>query len=315
MSRSISIASPPAFIDRWPPVVSWLQSMSFAPLFRSLPLARAFPSLPTVLALMLALSILQGCAILSPPPPRDGGSTISDAAREAKKKEEDKHERLVADDAQPDRASVFVDIDDCDHSHSRTRSSEGRPERHENPLRGLHVGLVTGAGAISGDAFNGFGLGGLQVGGRPTPRTRIDGTLFGIPTRLTRQGSLGGGLRNEIEIAADVSARYELTPDDVAIGVYPIVGFRMGTLLWDYASPIVVDDVDGPKKIEDDWLSYYAPYAGLGTSFLRAQHFQMGVNLTGGFRFYEDHTQEGLRNDTFRKANFFQVMLETTYRF
>ena len=247
MSRSIQLRSPGRFSNR---------------------------SISAVVAAMFALGLLEGCAVLSPPPPRAAGTGISDAAREAKKKEEDKHEHLSAGDPVPEERSATVEATVCEPSHRGAEPVELPRRERGNPLRGLHAGIVTGGGAISGGAFDGFGIAGIQISGYPAPRPRVDLMFLGLPTRFTWQGSHAGGLENEIDLAADGSARYYLTPDHSPIGVYPLAGFRFWTLFWDYANPIFVDD--------------------------------------GGVRFYDGHTQEGLRNDSFHASNFVQVMLETT---
>ncbi|HEY2954697.1 MAG TPA: hypothetical protein VGK89_05570, partial [Candidatus Eisenbacteria bacterium] len=132
---------------------------------------------------------------------------------------------------------------------------------------------------------------------------------------LTATSVAGQGLKDEVELAADLSVRYYLTPPHTFMGVYPLGGFRFGTLFWSYRKPVNVIADGGPKTIEDDYLNYFGFYGGLGVSLIQARHFSTGLNLTGGFRTYEDNTFEGFRNTLFPTTGYTQVSFEAIYRF
>jgi hypothetical protein len=116
-------------------------------------------------------------------------------------------------------------------------------------------------------------------------------------------------------VAADFSGRVQLTPRHAALGLHSILGFRAGTLLWDYRNPILLEEDGVTRSVGDDWINYYAPYAGLGVSLVRTERLEVGVQGVAGVRFYDRHTHEGLYNDRFGSAEFGQVTVETSVRF
>ena len=175
--------------------------------------------------------------------------------------------------------------------------------------------MAAGGGVLTGKNLGGFGLGGIQIGGYPAPRWRVDLLLLGVGANFTEESGLTASLKNQFELAADLSGRYYLTPEHTFLGVYPLAGFRFGTLFWDYANPILIEEDGETRKVEGDLINYYAPYVGLGTSLVQTRHFHLGGNLTVGARFYDAHTNEGLRNDLFRTAAFAQFLVETTVLF
>jgi hypothetical protein len=288
-------------------------------------------SVPTrngaLLALLAALLLTSGCAILSPPPPRTGGNTIGDAAREAKRKKEEprekddgqkkeeKHRRLVAGEREEPPPAVVVEVETQEDLEPEFESAPPRHDQARHVETPWRLGFVAGSGSVEGRTFEGTSLAGLVVCGTPTPRTRVDLALLATSARFTPESGFDGALVNPIELAADLSFRYQLTPGHTAMGIYPIAGMRFGTLFWDYRTPILLEEDGTTRRVGDDWINYFAPYAGIGIGILRTRHLEMGINFTGGVRFYDGHTQEGLRNDRFDTAGFGQVIAETTVRF
>jgi hypothetical protein len=154
----------------------------------------------------------------------------------------------------------------------------------------------------------------LQVGFFPSPRWRADVSLLGIGANFSGTSGLDQSFKNEYEVAVDVSGRYYLTPEKTFIGAYPIAGLRFGSLNWDYAREILIDD-GGTRRVTSDELFYFSPYVGMGTSLVQTRHFHLGAQLIGGGRFYGVHTQEGLANDLFKDGAFVQLLFETTVPF
>ncbi len=284
--------------------------------------ARLAPSAwlgPLVLVFVLA----QGCA-LGGGERRTGGSGLSQAAEEAKKEPEEKHKKLeagrpVEEDKDEDESEtvVIVDRDEPRVPPAPTAISISEPDRPPAPrsiYRRFHLGAVGGLGMVTGDNFGGYGAGGLQVGFFPAPRWRTDLQLLGIGTNLSETSGLRQSFKGEHEVALDVSGRYYLTRENTFVGAYPIVGFRFGSLNWDYAHPILVEE-NGIRRVTSDQLYYYSPYVGVGTSLVQTRHFHLGTQLIGGGRFYERHTREGFANDLFNDGGFMQLMFEMTVPF
>jgi len=177
------------------------------------------------------------------------------------------------------------------------------------------LGAVAGGGSLGGQEFEGFGLGGLDIGAFATDRLRFDLGLLALSPNLSATSLAGQGLTDELELAADVSARYYLTPPHTFLGLYPLAGMRFGTLFWSYRTPVNVIADGAPKTIEDDYLNYFALYGGLGVSLVQTRHFSTGVNLTTGFRAYGDKTYEGFHNTLFPTTGYTQLALEVVYKF
>ena len=270
-------------------------------------------------ALAAAMLFLSSCAVLSPPPPREGGSSLSTAATEAAKKDDDKQKTLVAgrrEHGHDHGTVVVVDAGErCDVPEREVEYAPPPEPPHAPGPRRMHVAFVTGASSVPGSAFHDFGLAGIQVGGRPSPHVELDAALLGASMAFNTTSGLVGAFDHPFEIAGDFSARFPLSADDEGPSLYPIVGFRAGSLLWDYHTPLTVSDQGDLRRVDSDWVNYYAPYAGIGATLARTGRFQLGMNVTGGARLWDNHSYEGFRNDTFHDAGFVQVMLEAGVRF
>jgi len=273
---------------------------------------RPFERLAAFLLATTLLTALESCAVLLPSPPRSGGSTLSDAARESKSEGEKKRD-LEAGRRKDPPICVAEEVvaQSCDPPESYERDIDPEPRR---PFQG-HIGLIGGAGTLSKTPDGGFGMGGVQFGGYPGDRWRVDLALLGLGADLSRRGGPVSALEHPFEMAGDVSARYHLTPGHARVGVYPLVGFRFGTQFWNYAKPLDVHDDGGSRTVQSDWVNYYAPYAGFGTTVIQLPHLELGLHVTGGMRFYEGYSHEGFRNDLFKDSGFVQLMFETSVPF
>ena len=90
---------------------------------------------------------------------------------------------------------------------------------------------------------------------------------------------------------------------------------RLGTLFWRYRNGIDVDRDGSLQHVSGDWIDHYTPYAGVALTMAPTSHFAItGLALTG-WRFYDTHTNEGLRNDLFPDARFTELRIETTIGF
>src|SRR5262249_31928722 len=190
--------------------------------------------------LVAALALTFGCAILSPPPPREGGSTVGDAAKEPKRTEDDKHERLVA--GEPTETPVETDVEVETNELKEEDGEPAPPLESLAPRPELCVGFVLGATTVDGLTLGRQGLVGLLISGPTSPRTQWDLAVLGSPIRFAPASGLDGALAHPFELAADLSARYQTASAASPFGFAPIVGFRVGTLLWDWVSPVLIDD-------------------------------------------------------------------------
>jgi hypothetical protein len=266
-------------------------------------------------ALLLLDMLASGCAIVGGAPPEHygGGATLTQAAQEAAKDSTEKRKRLDVGDevSTPSGTEVGVDVT-TDESLAPSESSGG--SRGGDPTH-LVLGVVAGGGSLGGEEFEGFGFGGLDIGAFVSNRLRFDVGGLVLSPNLSATSLAGQGLKDEIELALDLSGRFYLTPPHTFLGVYPLVGMRFGTLFWSYRTPVNVIADGGPKTIEDDYLNYFAMYGGLGVSLVQTRNFSTGAHLTGGFRDYDDNTFEGFHNTLFPTTGYSQLTFEMTLKF
>jgi hypothetical protein len=266
-------------------------------------------------SVLLALAVsASGCALVggSPPERYGGGATLTEAAKQSADST-GKHRRLdVGDEVPPgwsgSESSVTVASGISETPNASGGSGGGKPDR-------WLLGVIAGGGSLGGQEFEGFGLGGLDIGIFVPDRLRIDLGLLVLTPNLSATSLAGQGLKDELELAADLSGRCYLTPSHTFVGVYPIVGMRVGTLFWSYRTPVNVIADGAPKTIQSDWLNYFSMYGGLGVSLVQVAHFSTGVQLTGGFRAYDETTFEGFHNTLFPETGYTQLTVEAVYRF
>jgi len=265
-------------------------------------------------ALFLLGMAASSCAIIggSPPERYGGGATLTQAAKEAARDSTEKRKRLdVGDEVPPAWGGTEVGVSGTNEL-SETQSASGGGGA--SPAHFV-IGAVAGGGSLGGQEFEGYGFGGLDLGMFVSDRWRLDLGLLVLSPNLSATSVAGQGLKDEMELAADFSARYYLTPPHTFLGVYPLVGMRFGTLFWSYRSPINVIADGGPKTIEDDYLNYFSMYGGLGVSLVQTRNFLTGVHLTGGYREYDENTFEGFRNTLFPTTGYSQLTFEMTLKF
>ena len=277
-----------------------------------------------VLALGLALSTTS-CAILAPPEPRSGGDGIRAAVHEAKKKPQDQTP-LVA--GQPDCSDAgvvrtfetAVTVVQTVAVHPADPAPPGPQEANqpppvENPLKGWSLGFIGGNATVKSGAHQNSSLFGIRVGFTPEPGLSADVALLGVPTRFVRESRLGESLVQPMDVVGEASVRYWLTPDHTFLSLAPVAGFQVGSTLWRYRNPIPIERDGVVEDVASDWINYSGPYAGVSVALVRTAHFELAGTVLAGYRWYDDYTQQGLRNDVFRDVGFTQFRVETSFPF
>lgn len=275
----------------------------------------------TVFLALAAAWSLSSCAILSPPAPRSGGAGLSDGAKETAKKPED--QQPVEAGEQTGDASSMIGIgialahhrDEAldDPASLPTLDLEPRPRR--SPFAGWHLGTAMSRGAVDDADFGTSTLFGLRGGARPASRLSLDLALMGGPSKFAAGSDVAALLRDPLELVADGSARFAVTPPNAFLGIAPVAGIRLGTLFWRYRNGLDVDRDGELHHVTGDWLDYYTPYAGVALTVAPSSRFAITALALTGWRIYDGHTNEGLRNDLFPDARFNEVRIETTIPF
>lgn len=251
----------------------------------------------------------------APPERYDGSATLTEAAKEAAKDSTEKRKRLdVGDEAPPTWGGTEVEVGVTSESGESLAPSasggDGGGGRQPKIL-----GVVAGGGSLGGHEFEGFGYGGLDFGFFGADRLQIDLAGLVISPNLSATSLAGQGLKDELELAVDLSGRYYLTPPHTFLAIYPLVGMRIGTLFWSYRSPVNVIADGGPKTIESDQLNYFGAYGGLGVSLAQTRNFTTGINFTAGVRDYDQSTYEGFSNTLFPTTGYTQLAFEMAIKF
>ena len=271
---------------------------------------------PRCAALLVLAFAAGGCALVggSPPERYGGGATLTEAAREASKDSTEKRRRLdVGDEVPPGWGGSEVAVTATGESYAASSQSAGGGGGGGSTSWVL--GVVGGLGSLGGQELEGFGFGGLDLGWFVAERARVDLCGLVLSPNLSATSLAGQGLKDEFELAVDLSGRYYLTPQHTFFGIYPIAGMRFGTMFWGYRTPVNVIADGVPKTITDDYLNYWGLYGGMGLVLGRGRHFSTEAHLTGGFREYEATTFEGFNNTLFPTTGYSQLAFEMTFRF
>jgi hypothetical protein len=265
------------------------------------------------LAFALALG-MQGCALVGvTPESREGGATLGQAAAQAADSSH-KHRRLVAGRPEPPPWTSVETSAEITPSALNSPEDSGPRVQASGASRHFHLDLVGAGGALGGNQYDGVAIGGIGAGGYEG-RVRYDivGQISSV--NFAGESLAGQGLTHGNDLALDVSGRYYLTAGHTFMGLYPLAGVRFGTLFWSFRKDIHVV-VDGENRsIGNDFVNWWAFYAGAGASLIQTRHFHLGVNVVGGVRLYDDRTFEGLQNDLFPSTGFSQIGLEATIGF
>ena len=186
-------------------------------------------------------------------------------------------------------------------------------EVHEEKAR-MYGGLLLGGGSLAGGNVSGFGFLGLKGGGAfEGGRVRVEIQGLSGSANLREESDASASIKDEFSLGWGFAAQYLLTEPKTFMGLYIHLGFRESYLFWDYAKPFKVKEDGDEKTVDQDILKYTELYAGLGVSLARFKYGQIGVNGSGGFRYYSDTTDEGLENDLFGSQAFVQVMLDVVF--
>jgi len=272
-----------------------------------------------VITVLLA-GLGSGCAMLMESPGHvGGGATLGDAANAARPDSARKQRALDVGYTLPPEpaADTYVQgsalASESDEGDSRSGDAVARGGASSDP----HVvfGLVAGGGTIGGARYDGFGEFGLFLGIFATPRLRIDALGTVSPIQFANQTLAGQSFRNEFDLNLDLTARYYLTASHTFVGVYPLAGMRMGTLFWDFATPVIVIEDDEPRTVKSDRIDHMSFYGGLGVSLVQVRHLHVGTSLIGGVRLYSWESARGFSNTLFPDVGFVQARVEAGYRF
>lgn len=270
---------------------------------------------------LFALVFTNGC---SSSPPERRGIKLSEASAEASKQPEEqkplapkkaKGEQTVVvivedeeDYDDPDFALGVAEVVEAEDEEAPFEPAPGGP----NKVRPT-FGLALGGGSLRGDQIDGFGIFSVVVGADfYEERFRVSAGGLYLTTNRTEDNKLSSGLVDEFELALDLSGRFFFTPSHTFMGLYAVLGLRIGYLFWDYKNPIVVNQLVTTETIKSDRIGYGAPFVGIGVNLAQIDPIQIGANLTAGYKAYSSVTREGFDNDIFDDEPMIQLIFDFT---
>ncbi|HKQ58565.1 MAG TPA: hypothetical protein VJY35_11920, partial [Candidatus Eisenbacteria bacterium] len=233
------------------------------------------PRMPRAAARAL-IACLTLCALLSLPREVLSADSLSDAAKETAKPPE--KQRVL--EAEPRNGSdsgpaiaVYVGGSGSSYDYDPETAS---PWEMSFFKHWRVAGVVTGSTLASAD-FAPSALYGIQVGVEPWRKTRLEMLGVGGRARFADGSDMERLLRSPTEYGVGLAVRHTLGDPYALPGFAPIVGFRVGQLSWRYLQGILIDRDGTIEQVSHDAVTYYAGYAGLGTTFVRTGHLEVGV--------------------------------------
>jgi len=169
---------------------------------------------------------------------------------------------------------------------------------------------------FAGDAIENFSTVTLMYSVYRGTRYRGNiGLFYGRGSPGSRQG-LQEALRWINEWGLDFGGRGYLTPDHSLMGVYVLLGLRLGVMNWSYTNALTVPDgTGGLEQLSTDGVPFLVPYIGIGTSLVQTKSVHLGVNFTLGGRFTGNETYEDFDNDVFRNVAEYKLNFEASIFF
>jgi hypothetical protein len=268
---------------------------------------------PALLAVVVILSNT-GCAILNfgEVGHEGGDATLGQAAAMAA--DTSKKERpLDVGYTTPPETEVSAGIEGSSYAEPLEPGppvQKAPPDPFQRPVFGLSMSY----GSFGGDSYDGFGNGGLSIGGYVQERFRLDLIARAGGVNFKGQSLQGRAFENTVDFQIELMARYELTKGWTFLSLYPVAGFGTGTMFWDYASPVPVTEDGVVRYVNDDHINHFYGYAGVGFAALRMRHLLLDVIGTGGARLYDVHTYNGFSNDLLPDVGFVQVQFGLAFR-
>jgi hypothetical protein len=179
----------------------------------------------------------------------------------------------------------------------------------------IHVTPMAARSQLASPDFGSSQLLGLRLGVGDPRRTSFDVGVMAGAARFTAGSDMERLLRRPQEFAGEISVRHALTAYDAPVRVAPLLGFRAGALTWDYLNGIWLESEGEVFQVQSDRIMHYSPFAGAALTFGLSEHIELGGTLLGGWRFYDSHSEHGLRNDLFLDTGFTEIRFETRFVF
>jgi len=169
---------------------------------------------------------------------------------------------------------------------------------------------------FAGDAIKNFSTATLMYSVYRGTRYRANIGLYYGRGNPGSQQNLEEGLRGINEWGLDLGARGYLTPGHSLMGVYVLLGLRLGAMTWSYTNALTVPDgTGGLEQLSTDGIPLFVPYIGIGTSLLQTESVHLGVNFTVGGRLTGNETFENFENDVFQSIAEYKLNFEASIFF
>jgi|GEM_PF-5251032 len=203
----------------------------------------------------------------------------------------------------------------ADENETQEKTTRAKGEKSQGPQPKSMIFWYSPSW-LAGDAIQGFSNFSLLYSVNKSRKVRVHvGPYYGVGS-IGNQGNLRAGLESIAEWGVDTGLRMYLNPENQGRELYGLAGLRLGFMDWVYTNPLELPNgAGGMETIPDDGVGVFTPYLGLGTSFLKAGKFQVGVSFTLGLRMTLEETFKGFQNDVFPTVGEYRLNMEASYFF
>ena len=225
------------------------------------------------------------------------------------------------DEEPPELSSAYL----TDYSETGNRtwadngefgSNDDEDDDDSQDIKGSNLNFWYSRSHLAGDAIQSFSNYTLMYSWYTQPRYRAHAGFYYGRGKVGSQANVKDGLRWISEAGVDVGSRGYFTPEHSLLGVYALVGIRVGAMYWSYNTALESVADDGtPEQISKDGLMIFVPYAGIGTSLLQTKSVHLGVNFTVGGRLTVDKTFKNYENDVFPHVGEYKLNIEASIFF
>jgi hypothetical protein len=167
--------------------------------------------------------------------------------------------------------------------------------------------------AANYDTYDALAIG---IGGYPRPHVRLDGLATFNEIYFKPGSAPATTYRSESvkDVGVNLVACFYPTPKLDPPGLYPLAGVGVGTVFWDYVTPVPSTGPGAAAMLTHDGVFYSTAFAGVGARVVRSQFVDVNLSAVWGMRVFGAHLGSESENDRFRNVAYARVLLELGHR-
>ena len=213
-----------------------------------------------------------------------------------------------------DEASRIWHVDVEADSAGQTGAGEDPTEGSESPWN--RVTVQYSRAHLDNDSPPGFNIYTFALSEhRGAHNRRFIGFYFG-EGRASDGREIKEDFRWVTEIGFDVWVRTYVPPESFPIGIFGMLGARVGGQFWSYTQAVEATNGSGDTDFySHDAVMVFTPYLGAGVTLLHGKVVSFGINASAGYRLIGDSTYHDLDVVSFQNVFEYKVNFELTFSF